>query len=137
MVLGLFDDDKRNQTEHPFSIQNVVEIGLQVHGKLPGEWYGVCNLNEIMKTLHETYNFDSGLSGNFLGNFKLCSFRNGEIITKDVLKEGLGADKYQELVDGKVLGQPAFEADDSIFNKLQMQANPFEDQDLGQDEQTE
>lgn len=32
------------------------------------------------------YNFDSELSGNFIGNFKICSFKNGEIITKDVLK---------------------------------------------------
>lgn len=135
--MGLFDDDKRNQTEHPFSIQNVVEVGLQVHGKLPGEWYGVCNLNEIMKTLHETYNFDSDLSDNFLGNFKVCSFKNGEIITKDVLKEGLGQKKYQELVDGKILGQSAFQAEESAFNKFQMQNNQLKDQKLEEDEQIE
>lgn len=128
MVLGLFDDDKRNQTEHPFSIQNVVEVGLQVHGKLPGEWYGVCNLNEIMKSLHETYNFDAGLSDNFLGNFKICSFKNGEIVTKDVLKEGLGQEKYQELVDGKILSQSAFDVDEAMLNQFQMQTNALTDQ---------
>ena len=108
-----------------------------MHGKLPGEWYGVCNLNEIMKTLHETYNFDSDLSDNFLGNFKLCSFKNGEIITKDVLSEGLGKEKYQELVDGKVLGEKTVPVDDSIFEKFQMQEHPNKDQKLEEGEQTE
>ena len=44
-------------------------------------------MNDIVSQLHETYNFDSGLSGNFLGNFKVCSFKNGEVISKDVLRE--------------------------------------------------
>lgn len=121
LILSLFDDDKRNQTEHPFSIQNIVEVGLQVHGKLPGEWYGVCNLNEIVKSLHETYNFDANLSDNFLGNFKICSFKNGEIVTKDVLMQGLGPSKYQELVEGKVLDgsdDHIAEKEDSILSKL-------------------
>jgi len=74
-----------------------------VHGKLPGEWYGVCNLNEIIKTLHDTYSFDENLSENLLGKFKVCSFKNGEIITKDVIKEGLGKEKYNDLLSGKVL----------------------------------
>lgn len=47
-------------------------------------------MNDIIQSLNETYNFDSGLSGNLLGSFKIISFKNGEVITKDVLKEGLG-----------------------------------------------
>jgi len=38
-----------------------------------------------------------------LGKFKVCSFKNGEIITKDVIKEGLGKEKYNDLICGKVL----------------------------------
>jgi hypothetical protein len=87
--------------------------------------------------LHETYNFDASLSDNFLGNFKICSFKNGEIVTKDVLIEGLGLEKYEELVDGKILGDSSHQVEHSTFNKFQMQDNPFRDQGLEEDEQTE
>jgi len=66
-ILNLFDDDKRNITQNAFSIQNVVEIGLNEHNRMPGEWYGVSKMNEIFKTLNETYNFSTNLSGNMLG----------------------------------------------------------------------
>lgn len=39
-VLRMFDDNKRGLTEAPFSIQNIVALGLE-YNKLPGEWYGV------------------------------------------------------------------------------------------------
>jgi hypothetical protein len=97
-ILKLFDDDKRNTTESAFSIQNVVEIGLNDHDRLPGEWYGVSKISEIFASLNETYNFDSNLSGNFLGNFKICEFKNGEIITKEVLAKALGKEKYEEIL---------------------------------------
>jgi hypothetical protein len=67
-----------------------VELGLNEHGRLPGEWYGVSKMNEIFKALNDTYNFDSNLGGNMLGKFKICEFKNGEIISKEVLKEGIG-----------------------------------------------
>ena len=57
-------------------------------------------MNDIVSQLHETHNFDSGLSGNFLGNFKVCSFKNGEVISKDVLRAGMGQARYQELIEG-------------------------------------
>lgn len=85
-ILKLFDDDKRNKISSAFSIQNVVEVGLREHGRLPGEWYGVSKMNEIFKTLNEAYNFDKNLSGNNLGNFKICEFKNGELISKEVLQ---------------------------------------------------
>ena len=66
-ILRLFDDDKRNHTANAFSIQNVVEVGLQEHGRLPGEWYGVSKMNEIFKTINQTYNFDQNLSDNIMG----------------------------------------------------------------------
>jgi flagellin-specific chaperone FliS len=77
--LEFFDDDKRNETAYAFSIQNIVETGLMEHGRLPGEWYGVSKMNEIFQSLNETYNFDTNLSENMLGNFKICNFKNGEI----------------------------------------------------------
>lgn len=55
-------------------------------------------MNILIKRLHDTYNFDSELSGNFMGNFKICSFNNGEIISKDILKEGLGPESYYKLI---------------------------------------
>ena len=73
-MLELFDDDKRNTIESSFSIQNIVEVGLCEHNMLPGEWYGVGKMNEVFKSLNETYNFDKNLTGNFLGNFKICVF---------------------------------------------------------------
>lgn len=94
-ILKLFDDDKRNHTANAFSIQNVVEVGLQEHGRLPGEWYGVSKMNEIFKVINQTYNFDTNLSENVLGKFKICEFKNGEIFEKDVLKEGMGAKNYE------------------------------------------
>jgi len=85
-ILKLFDDDKRNTTENAFSIQNVVEVGLNEHDRLPGEWYGVSKMNQIFKAIHETYNFSPKLSGNKLGQFKMCDFNNGEIVIADILQ---------------------------------------------------
>jgi len=73
-ILTLFDDDIRNSSESAFSIQNVVEVGLSEHNRLPGEWYGVSKINEIFVTLNETYNFSPMLSDNKLSNFKMCAF---------------------------------------------------------------
>jgi len=102
-ILNLLDDDKRNTTESAFSIQNIVEVGLHEHGRLPGEWYGVSKMNEIFKVLNDTYNFDTKLSGNILGNFKICEFKNGEIISKEILKEGLGPKEFNLLVEQKII----------------------------------
>lgn len=58
-------------------------------------------MNEIFKTLNETYNFDSNLSDTFLGKFKICEFKNGEVISKEILKVGLGQavfDKFEEMM---------------------------------------
>ena len=88
--MELFDDDKRNETGHAFSIQNIVETGLMEHGRLPGEWYGVSKMNEIFQSLNETYNFDTKLSENILGSLKICNFKNGEINSKEILDLGVG-----------------------------------------------
>lgn len=83
--MEIFDDNKRNETKHCFSIQNIAETGLLEHGRLPGEWYGVSKMNEIFTSLNETYNFDSNLSENSLGQFKICNFKNGEINESEIL----------------------------------------------------
>ena len=70
-ILTLFDDDKRNTTESPFSIQNVAEVGLNEHDRLPGEWYGVSKMNQIFRALNETCNFSPALKNNFLSKFKI------------------------------------------------------------------
>ena len=75
-----------------------MEVGLSEHGRLPGEWYGVCKINEIFAALNESYNFDEKLFGNFLGGFKICEFKNGEIITKEVLSKGIGRENFNYLL---------------------------------------
>lgn len=67
------------------------------------------------------YNFDPALSGNFIGHFKICSFKNGDIVTKDVLKAGMGTEKYQELIEG--IGLDKMEPGESFFEKYQMFGN--------------
>ena len=47
---------------------------------MPGTWYGVQTANDIFKELSDQSNF----------GMKICSFRDGEIITKDILKEAMG-----------------------------------------------
>lgn len=83
--MDLFGDNKRNETKHCFSIQNIAEVGLLEHGRLPGEWYGVSKMNEIFWSLNETYNFDCNLSENSLGKFKIIDFKNGELNEKEIL----------------------------------------------------
>jgi len=45
-----FDDNYRGLPEHAYSIQNIAYEGLS-HYKLPGEWYGVGSISNIMDTL--------------------------------------------------------------------------------------
>ena len=49
----------------------MVELGLEEHARLPGEWYGVQTANEIFATLAELQETE----------LKLCSFKEGEIVT--------------------------------------------------------
>ena len=67
-VLSLFQDDFRNESSAPFSIQNVIEIGHTEHNKAPGEWYGVSKMNEITKALFEKNTLSE------LKNIKICTF---------------------------------------------------------------
>ena len=68
----------------------MVETGLLEHGRLPGEWYGVSKMNEIFQSLNEMYNFDTKLSENQLGNFKIINFKNGEINEQQLLDLAIG-----------------------------------------------
>lgn len=79
-ILRYFDDDKRNRPEAAFSVQNVVELGLEDHARLPGEWYGVQTANDIFKKLADMHHV----------GLKLCQFKDGEIVTKEILREAMG-----------------------------------------------
>lgn len=61
-ILRLFNDDKRNLPEHAFSIQNVVEVGLNEFERLPGEWYGVSKMNAIFRLISQEYYFSPFVS---------------------------------------------------------------------------
>ena len=79
-VLELFDDDKRGRPEAPFSIQNIVEIGLAEYQQLLGEWYGVQTIGEILGKLADRHGTD----------IAICNFREGEIVTQEVLEAAMG-----------------------------------------------
>ena len=98
-ILSLFDDDKRNCTENPFSIQNVVEMAHTMHKQLPGEWYGVTKINEIFCQINDTFNLSQKPP---LAGFKMIEFKNGELILQDILKEGIGQAKYDNLHESNV-----------------------------------
>jgi hypothetical protein len=97
-IFSLFDDDIRNSSEAAFSIQNIVEVGLNEHNRLPGEWYGVSKMNQIFVTLNDTYNFSPNLSDNKLGNFKMVEFQNGELVNSQVIEAAIGKETLSNLV---------------------------------------
>lgn len=74
-VLNLFDDNYRGKREHGYSIQNVAVEGLK-YGKLPGDWYGVGAISNIIETLTERFEP--------VPNFKICVFQEGNIILEDI-----------------------------------------------------
>ena len=84
-IISLFDDSIRNRTEHPFSIQNIVEVGLNEHSRMPGEWYSVTKMNEIFQSL--SYHF-SDFAGSKYNNLKIQEFKLGEIILSTILELG-------------------------------------------------
>ena len=49
-------------------------------GKLPGDWYGVNTLTNIIETLNEKFRP--------IPNFKICVFNDGNIISDLINKQG-------------------------------------------------
>ena len=70
-----FDDNYRGKKEHGYSIQNFAAEGLKF-GNLPGDWYGVGAIANIIETLTERYEP--------VQNFKICVFQDGNIIFEDI-----------------------------------------------------
>ena len=64
----------------------MVEQGLD-HAKIPGEWYGVQTANEIFQDL----------SGIYKAELKVCSFKDGDIITRELLTCALG-ETYEQIL---------------------------------------
>lgn len=60
-------------------------------------------MNEIFKSLNVQYN--SSQKNQFLSDFKVCEFKNGEIVSKEVLQAGIGVEEYATLVDQKVISE--------------------------------
>ena len=75
MKLHRFDDNERGQKRAAFSIQNIAHEGLKF-GKLPGDWYGISMITQILETLNAKY---QPLKG-----FKICNFLDGNIILEDI-----------------------------------------------------
>lgn len=75
-------------------------MGLHEHGRLPGEWYGVSKMNEIFKSINALYNVGNN---HLLANFKVCEFKNGEIVSKEILKLSMGSVEYDNLVNKNII----------------------------------
>mmetsp|Transcript_56 Transcript_56/g.30 ORF Transcript_56/g.30 Transcript_56/m.30 type:complete len:94 (+) Transcript_56:1275-1556(+) len=60
-------------------------------------------MNSIFATLSKTKASEaSSLPNDFLSGFKICSFEEGEIVIKEVLKAGMGAKNYKAIVEGRL-----------------------------------
>lgn len=59
-IIKLFLDNKRDE-DAPFSIQNFVEHGYVRYGKMPGDWYGINSVANVMETLNSYYKPDRSL----------------------------------------------------------------------------
>jgi hypothetical protein len=73
-------------------------------------------MNKIFKTLHDTYNFDENISNNCIGNFKICEFSDGEILVREVVKEGVGSDVYKQLLEKELISENIDFVDELNFN---------------------
>jgi hypothetical protein len=76
-ILKLIDDNERGRRDSAFSIQNVAVEALEF-GKLPGSWYGVNTITNIVEILNEKYRPIEG--------FKVCVFSDGNFINEKVEK---------------------------------------------------
>jgi hypothetical protein len=75
-------------------------------------------MNKIFKTLHDTYNFDEKMSNNCIGNFKICEFSDGEILVREVVKEGIGSELYKQLLEKQLISENIDFEDELNFNQL-------------------
>lgn len=73
-------------------------------------------MNKIFKTLHDAYNFDEKISNNCIGNFKICEFSDGEILVREVVKEGIGSDLYKQLLEKQLISENIDFEDELNFN---------------------
>jgi hypothetical protein len=73
-------------------------------------------MNKIFKTLHDAYNFDEKISNNCIGNFKICEFSDGEILVREVVKEGIGSDMYKQLLEKQLISENIDFEDELNFN---------------------
>jgi len=73
-------------------------------------------MNKIFKTLHDAYNFDEKISNNCIGFFKICEFSDGEILVREVVKEGIGSDMYKQLLEKQLISENIDFEDELNFN---------------------
>lgn len=113
-VLELFDDSERNHRHSAFSIQNIAVEGLEA-GKLPGDWYGVNTITNVIEVLNVRYSP--------VPNFSICTFQDSCIIFEKI---ELAARVKQEEDESEIIGQSAmdmsFDMETTRFNQQQSQA---------------
>lgn len=70
IVLPLFLDDY-SETDAPFSIRNIIEVGMELFNKGAGEWYGAHSISQVIRTVNEKYNQQ------YYKSFKVVTFNEG------------------------------------------------------------
>lgn len=56
-------------------------------------------MNEVIQSIHNKYAFDKSQDYKFISQLKVLESKNGELISKDILKAALGEEKFEELSD--------------------------------------
>jgi len=107
-VLELFDDSERNRRHAAFSIQNIAVEGLEA-GKLPGDWYGVNAIANVVEALNVRYQP--------VPKFSVCVFPDSCLVFEKI---ELAARASKEEEGSWVMGQSAmemsFDLDNTRFN---------------------
>ena len=58
------------------------------------------------------------MSNNCIGNFKICEFSDGEILVREVVKEGIGSELYKQLLEKQLISENIDFEDELNFNQL-------------------
>ncbi len=86
-ILKLFDDNERGKKESAFSIQNIAVEGLKC-GKLPGDWYGVNTITNVLENLNEDFKP--------IPFFKICVFQDSCVVCERIEHCGKTTDTKED-----------------------------------------
>lgn len=103
-VRQLFNNNFRGK-KATFGIQNIADVGLKQFNVLPGEWYGINQMSQVMEILN--YQFTP------IETFSVCTFQDGGVDMEYVYSVGTSCLSDAENGSGESFhsGQSAGEMD--------------------------